>query len=128
MQYPLTNSIIAALVALPFAAGSVHGQQATSPSEWMNKLDREHNHLVSKEGHAHGRGQVEAVDPGGISVTILTEQMASADGTIWMPAMRMTFHVTNSAMLRDLRQGDRVEFRAARLRNAVMITDIHKAQ
>lgn len=94
----------------------------------MNKLDREHNHMVTREGHVHARGQVEAVDPRGVSVTIVTEQMASADRTIWMPAMKMVFHVTNRAMLKGVRPGDRVEFEAARLRNAVMITSIRKAQ
>ena len=95
----------------------------------MDKLDREHNYLVSRSGHAHARGRVLAVDmgPGAASVTIMTEEMISADGSIRMQAMEMPFHVTNSRMLNGLRPGDLVEFEAARLRNAVMITNIRKA-
>jgi len=58
----------------------------------------------------------------------LTEQMESPDKTIWMTAMRMVFHVTNRRMLDGLRPGDAVEFEAARLRNAVMITNIRKVR
>lgn len=101
-----------------------------TPSEWMDKLDREHKQLVSPSGHVHARGQVQAIDmgPGAASVTILTEDMKSADGSIRMPAMEMPFHVTNRRMLKGLRPGDFVEFEAARLKNAVMITDIRKAR
>lgn len=101
-----------------------------TPSEWMDKLDREHKHLVSPSGHVHARGQVQAVDmgPGAASVTILTEDMESPDGSIRMRAMEMPFHVTNPRMLKGLRPGDFVEFEAARLRNAVMITNIRKAR
>ena len=101
-----------------------------TPSEWMDKLDREHKHLVSPSGHVHARGQVQALDmgPGAASVTILTEDMESPDGSIRMRAMEMPFHVTNPRMLKGLRPGDFVEFEAARLRNAVMITNIRKAR
>ena len=90
----LPTSAVTAVLMVSCAPGVAQGQQLTSPSEWMNKLDREHNHMVTREGHVHARGQVEAVDPRGVSVTIVTEQMASADRTIWMPAMKMVFHVT----------------------------------
>ena len=66
--------------------------------------------------------------PDAASVTILTEEMESADGSIRMRAMEMPFHVTNRRMLKGLRPGDLVEFEAARLRNAVMITNIRKAR
>ena len=96
----------------------------------MDKLDREHNYLVSPSGHVHARGQVQAVDmgPGAASVAIMTEEMKSADGSIRMLAMEMLFHVTNRRMLKGLRPGDLMEFEAARLRNAVMITNIRKAR
>ncbi len=109
---------------------SVAQMLTPTPSEWMDKLDREHKHLVSPSGHVHARGQVQAVDmgPGAASVTILTEDMESPDGSIRMRAMEMPFHVTNPRMLKGLRPGDFVEFEAARLRNAVMITNIRKAR
>lgn len=103
---------------------------APTPSEWMDKLDREHKYLVSPSGHVQAKGQVRSVDvgPGAASVTILTEDMESSDGSIRVRAMEMPFHVTNPRMLKGLRSGDFVEFEVARLRNAVMITNIHKAR
>ena len=102
----------------------------STPSEWMDKLDREHKHLVSPSGHLHARGQVQALDmgPGAASITILTEDMESPDSSIRMQAMEMPFHVTNPRMLKGLRPGDLVEFEAARLRNVVMITNIRKTR
>ncbi len=117
---------VAALTAIAFIGLPARGQEATPPSEWLDRLDREHNQLVSRDGHAHARGQIEGVDIGAGTVTILSEQMESPDRTIWMPAMRMVFHVTNRRMLRGLQSGDAVEFEAARLRNSVMITGIRK--
>jgi len=103
----------------------------TTPSEWMEKLDREHRYLISPLGHVHAKGQIRAIDTGSgaaPSVTILTEDMQSADGSIRMRAMEMPFHVTNRRMLKDLRPGDFVQFEVAKLRNAVMITDIRKSR
>ena len=113
---------------LNISAFSTNGQELTRPSDWLDKLDREHNRLVSKDGHVHARGQVQAIDIGPGTVTILSEEMASPDKSIWMPAMRMVFHVTNRRVLGGLRPGDKVEFEAARLRNAVMITKIRKVR
>lgn len=107
---------------------SAHGQELLTPSGWLDKLDRDHNHLVSPAGHVQARGRVQVVDiqrPG--SITILIDAVESADRTIRMPAMEMPFHVTNRRMLQGLRAGDVVDFEAARLKNAVMITNIRKA-
>jgi Cu/Ag efflux protein CusF len=124
---------IAAVVAcsLAFFASSAVGQALTpTPSEWLEKLDREHNQLVSPAGHVHARGQVRAVEPGpgGTSVTLLVEPMESSDGSIRMQAMEMPFHVTNRRMLKGLQPGDAVEFEATRLKNDVMVTNIRKAR
>ncbi len=107
---------------------AAHSQELLSPGDWLEKLDREHNKLVSPAGHVHARGRVLDVDierPG--SITILIDAVESADKTIRMPAMEMPFHVTNRRMLQGLRRGDVVDFEAARLKNAVMITGIQKA-
>lgn len=117
---------VAVMAMLMMAAAPAKGQELISPSEWLEKLDREHNHLVPRAGHVHARGQVLAVDMGPGTITLLSEEMESPDKTIWMPAMRMVFHVTNRRMLHGLHPGDAVEFEAARLRNAVMITNIRK--
>ena len=126
-------SVISAAITFGLAVfgGSAVAQVLTpNPSEWMEKLDREHNQLVSPAGHVHARGQVRAVDrgPGAASVTILVDAMESSDRSIRMQAMEMPFHVTNRRMLKGLRPGDPVEFEATRLRNAVMVTNIRKAR
>lgn len=119
---------LAIACSLAFGSFSALGQEHTTPSAWLDRLDREHNHLVSKGGHVHARGHVQAVDTDPGTVTIRSEEMESPDKSIWMPAMEMLFHVTNRRMLHGLRPGDAVEFEATRLRNAVMITNIRKAR
>ena len=121
------SSAIVGVVSTP--VHSAHGQELLSPSDWLDKLDRDHNKLVPPAGHVHARGRVQAVDtqrPG--SITILIDAIESADKTIRMPAMEMPFHVTNRRMLQGLRPGDVIDFEAARLKNAVMITSIRKAR
>ena len=121
----MSSAIVCVVLRLIPAA---HSQELLSPGDWLDKLDREHNKLVSPAGHVHARGRVLDVDierPG--SITILIDAVESADKTIRMPAMEMPFHVTNRRMLQGLRRGDVVDFEAARLKNAVMITGIQKA-
>ena len=118
----------AAIVYVGLTPISAHGQEFLTLGDWLDKLDRDHKKLVSPAGHVHGRGRVQAVDmerPG--SITILIDALESADRTIRMPAMEMPFHVTNRRMLQGLRAGDVVDFEAARLKGAVMITNIRKA-
>ena len=119
------SSAIACVFSAPIP--SAHGQELLSPSDWLEKLDRDHNKMVSPAGRVHARGRVQAVDmerPG--SITILVDAIESADKTIRMPAMEMPFHVTNRRLLQGLRAGDVIDFEAARLKNAVMITSIRK--
>ncbi|MBJ7406429.1 MAG: copper-binding protein [Bradyrhizobium sp.] len=130
----MRQAVVFVAIALGSAAGIVPAAAQTltsTPSEWMEKLNREHRYLVSPSGHVHAKGQIKAIDSGlgaAPSVTILTEDMQSADGSIRMQAMEMPFHVTNRRMLKDLRPGDFVQFEVARLRNAVMITNIRKSR
>ena len=121
-----TSPAVVYVVLMPILAA--RSQELLTPSDWLDKLDRDHNKLVSPAGHVHARGRVQAVDtqrPG--SITILNDAIESADRTIRMPAVEMPFHVTNRRMLQGLRAGDIVDFEAARLKNAVMITSIRKA-
>jgi Cu/Ag efflux protein CusF len=115
----------AALSQLP--ATQVKAQQFATPGAWLERLDREHHNMVSPAGHVHAKGVVEAVDAGGI-ITLWHTEISNKEKTIWMPPMRMTFHVINRRMLRDISPGDVVQFEAARLRNAVMITKLRKAR
>ena len=113
-------------VVLAYVATSASGQELASPSAWLDKLDRQHRHLVSPEGHVRAKGRVDAVDDAPGTITLIADEMRSPDNTIWMPAMRMVFHVTNRLMLAGIRPGDIVEFEAARLRGAVMIVSLRK--
>ena len=72
------------------------------------------------------RGQVRAVDLGSLAVTILHPEVTSPDKGIYMPAMVMTFHVTNPTKLRGLKVGDQIEFQAARRQGAVMIIELRR--
>ena len=38
--------------------------------------------------------------------------MTADDGTLGMPAMTMVFKVADKALLKDLKQGDKIRFRA----------------
>lgn len=119
------SSAIVSVVLTPIP--SALSQEFLTLGDWLDKLDRDHNKLVSPAGHVHARGRVLDVDrerPG--SITILIDAIESADKTIRMPAMEMPFHVTNRRMLQGLRPGDVVDFKAARLKNAVMITSVRK--
>jgi Cu/Ag efflux protein CusF len=118
------STLVALILAL--ASTSASGQDTANPSEWLDRLDRQHRDLVSQQGHVHAKGQVQAVDSGPGTVTLIAEEMRSPDNTVWMPAMRMVFHVTNRQLLQGIRPGDVVEFEAARLRGAVMIVDLRK--
>jgi Cu/Ag efflux protein CusF len=120
------SSAIVCVVLTPIPAA--HSQELLSAGDWLDKLDRDHNMMVSPAGHVHARGRVLDVEierPG--SIIILVDAIESADKTIRMPAMEMPFHVTNRRMLQGLRTGDVIDFEAARLKNAVMITRIRKA-
>lgn len=113
-----------AILALP--GMNAAAQEFATPSAWLDQLDREHHKMVSPAGHVHATGHVEEVDIGPATIILWTGEIRSRDGSIWMPPMRMTFHATNRRMLRGLQPGDTVAFEAARLRNAVMITNIRK--
>lgn len=110
------------------APGAAFGQQAATSGAWLEQLDRDHDRLVSPAGHVHATGRVEAVDIGPGTITLWNAEIKNRDRTIWMPPMRMTYHTTNRRMLRGVRPGDFVEFEAARLRNAIMITKLRKVR
>jgi len=107
---------------------SRHRQAARnlSPSEWLDRFDREHRQLASPEGHARAKGHVEAVDSGPGIITQIANEIRSLDKTVWMPAMRIVFHVTNRQLLEGIRRGDIVECEVARLRGAVMIVNLRR--
>ena len=122
----MTVRFTALALVLALTSAPASGQETASPSDWLDRLDRHHRHLVSQQGHAHAKGHVQAVDAGPGTITLVADEMRSPDNTIWMPAMRMVFHVTNRQLLAGLQPGNLIEFEAARLRGAVMIVDLRK--
>jgi Cu/Ag efflux protein CusF len=104
-------------IATPAAAGD----------SLLKTLDREHETLVPQSGHAHAGGQVKAVDIEAGTVRIAALAIQSPDGSISRPPAEVLFHVTNRDVLRGLQPGDMVQFQVARIRGAVMITEIKKA-
>ncbi|MBI2738992.1 MAG: copper-binding protein [Rhodospirillales bacterium] len=122
----LSAVAVTSLTAMLLLGLPANSQQTMSPSEWLDKYDREHDEQIARAHHVHARGEVLGVDAGLGTVTILSEEMHRPDKTVSMPSMIMVFHVTNRAMLQGLESKDVVEFEAARLRNAVMITNIKK--
>lgn len=118
LDLKLAVALCAALAGAPGAAlASMSGVQ------WLDLMQRAQN-VQGHRSHVHSRGEVRDLDFGSGAVTLLHPEVASPDRGIWMPAMRMTFHVTNPAQLRHLRVGDPVEFQAALRRGGVMIVDI----
>jgi Cu/Ag efflux protein CusF len=99
--------------------------QAQQPSSLLGELDRAHVR-IPPDRHVHSRGRIESVDIEQGTVTMWHWELGSLDKSVWMPAMRMVFHVTNRSILRGLNPGDEVTFQATRLRNALMITKIRK--
>ena len=122
----MTVRLTAVALVLALMSNAASGQETANPSDWLDRLDRHHRHLVSQQGHAHAKGHVQAVDAGPGTITLVADEMRSPDNTIWMPAMRMVFHVTNRQLLAGLQPGNLIEFEAARLRGAVMIVDLRK--
>jgi Cu/Ag efflux protein CusF len=103
-----------------------HSQQTLSPSEWLDRYDREHDVAIGRPHHVHARGLVLKVDVGPATVTILSDQLAGPDNAVLMPAMIMVFPVTNRKIVQGLQPRDEVHFEAARLGNKVVITNIRK--
>lgn len=100
---------------------------AAAAHDLLKTLDREHEVLVPQSGHAHGRGEVKAVDIETGTVRIAALAIQSPDKSISRPPAEVLFHVTNRDALRGLQPGDMVQFQVARVRGAVMITEIKKA-
>ncbi len=122
-------AIIVATAALAqLSVSQANAQDYATPSAWLYHLDRNHHNMVSPAGHVYAKGVVEAVDAGPGIITLWHIEISNRDRSIWMPPMRMTFHVTSRRMLRDIAPGNVVQFEAARLRSAVMITKLQKAQ
>lgn len=124
--HKLPGALLAAIASTVLMSSPAGSQQTLSPSEWLDRYDREHDVAIGRPHHVHARGLVLKVDIDRATVTILSEELADPDNAVLMPAMIMVFPVTNRKILQALQPRDDVHFEAARLRNTVVITNIRK--
>lgn len=67
-------------------------------------------------------GEVRKVDPAQGKVTIKHEKIANLD----MPPMTMVFRATKPELLKDLKAGDKIRFRAEDDKGTLTVTQIEK--
>lgn len=67
-------------------------------------------------------GEVRKVDADQGKVTLKHEPIANLD----MPAMTMVFRVAQPDLLKDLKTGDKVQFRAESVNGALVVTQLQK--
>ena len=107
---------------------SVTASASMSGVEWLTRMEQIQRSRGDPARHVHSDGKLQDVDLGSVAVTILHPELRSPDNSIWMPAMRMVFHVTDAGKLKGLRPGDNVHFVVGRHRGAVVITEIRKTR
>lgn len=97
--------LMAALSGLPAYADDAHHQQgAAAPAP----------------GEAISEGEVRKVDLDAQKITIKHGPLVNLD----MPAMTMVFRVTDPEMLRQVKPGDRIKFRAENPGGVLTVTKI----
>jgi len=104
--YPI---LAAGLCGAPAYADDGHQQPATA---------------ASAPSEALSQGEVRKVDLDAKKITIKHGPLINLD----MPAMTMVYRVTDQAMLRQIKPGDKVRFRAESLGGALTVTKIELAR
>lgn len=123
-MFTLTYWTRALVLSILIAPPSIAAAAQTTTVEWLSRMEQLELSRGNMSDHVHAQGTVQEVDRGAGAITIIAPEISSADKSIWMPPMRMVFHVTRSEVLRGLKAGDVVRFEAARRRGAVMVTRI----
>jgi Cu/Ag efflux protein CusF len=121
---------LALLIAVLLISGGISTSAYPSMDgiEWLTRVEQiQASQGLPARRHVRSQGDVATVDPGAGTISVFHREMQSADGSIWMPAMHMVFHVTTRDLLKGLNPGDHVHFTVGRHRGAVMITQINKA-
>jgi Cu/Ag efflux protein CusF len=111
--------------ALLLASAAASPALALDRNSLIEQLDRTHTEIDPRR-HVNSYGEIESIDVDQGTVTLQHVPLESPDKSIWMPVMRMVFHVTNRRKLNGLKPGDWVTFEAVRMRNALMVTNIRK--
>lgn len=116
-----------ALLAGLFMAAALPASASMTGVEWLTRMEQmQATKGLPPSRHIRTQGTVEALDLGPGTINILHLELRSPDGSIWMPAMHMVFHVTSRDLLNGLKPGDHIHFIVGRHRGAVMITHIDK--
>ncbi len=125
-KYGLALSLALSLVLS--SSGTPARDAAIGSFEWLSRMERLQAERGDPARHVHFDAEVEALDQGSGSVTMVHPGMRSGDGSIVMPRMHMTFHVISFSKLRGIEAGDRVHIVVGRHKGAVMVTQIRKLQ
>lgn len=105
-------NLFVAAGALMLALGSAHAAQDHA----------QHVAAGAAASTAMTAGEVRKVDADAGKVTLKHEPIANLD----MPAMTMVFRVAQPELLKDLKAGDKVQFRAESVGGALVVTQLLK--
>jgi len=100
-------------------AGALYGAPV-----YADDTHHEPGTAVSKQNEALSEGEVRKVDMDAQKITIKHGPLVNLD----MPAMTMVFHVTDPAMLQQIKPGDKIKFRAESLGGVLTVTKIEPAR
>ena len=81
-----------------------------------------HSHASTKESD-YTEAEVRKVDHEAGKVTL----RHGAIGNLEMPPMTMVFRVKDAAMIKELKEGDKVQFRAEKVQGAYTVTELKPA-
>lgn len=93
--------------------------------DWLNRMELIQRSQGDGARKVHVDVSVVRVDPG-VALTVLHPEMQSPDRSIAMPAMEMTFHLTDPAQALGIKAGDKVHIVVERVRGAVQITRVRR--
>lgn len=93
--------------------------------DWLNRMELIQRSQGDGARKVHVDVSVVRVDPG-VALTVLHPEMQSPDRSIAMPAMEMTFHLTDPSQALGIKAGDKVHIVVERVRGAVQITRVRR--
>ncbi|CAG1019922.1 hypothetical protein BURC_04850 [Burkholderiaceae bacterium] len=93
----------------------------TTPSQTIEAVGTS---TAIHEPAAMSVGEVRAVDHIAKKITLKHGEIEN----LGMPRMTMVFHVKDPAMLDSFKQGDKVQFRADRMRGVIVVTQLRSAE
>jgi Cu/Ag efflux protein CusF len=119
------HHFIYALAAALAAFTSGQALASMSGIDWLNRMELIQRSQGDGARKVHVDVSVVRVDPG-VALTVLHPEMQSPDRSIAMPAMEMTFHLTDPTQARGIKAGDKIHIIVERVRGAVQITRLRR--